>query len=104
GTSIIRIRPSSLLRSRSGPATPYTLPRRVTLTQCPSSPREKGSSFSSGRTGGAAPDPAVGGDATTALGAVEGGGGGESVVDLASAIARDKAAALPLPRATAMIS
>src|SRR5215470_1963429 len=97
--STMTIRPSSLLRSRFGPATPYTLPRRMTLTQRPSSPREKGSSFSSGGTVGAAADPAVGGDATTALGAVDGRGGGESVVDLASAIARDKAAALPLPRA-----
>src|SRR5262245_50825888 len=67
--SIMTIRPSSLLRNRFGFATPYTLPRRVRLTQRPSSPRAiRG--FSSGRMSGAAAGPAVGGaGGTTAAGA-----------------------------------
>src|SRR5262245_66580736 len=71
--STMTIWPSSLLRNRFGPATPYTLPRRVRLTQRPSSPRAGG--FSSGRTGGTAVDPDVGPGGTTAAGAVEGRGG-----------------------------
>ena len=72
------------------------------VTHRPASPRA--GRLSSSRTDGTAAGPTGGADGTTAR-AVEGGGGGiRAVVGAACASARDKAAASPLPSATAMIS
>src|SRR5215813_851118 len=73
------------------------------MSDRPSSPRAGRPSSSRGDGIGAGAAGGVGG--TTPAGGVEGGGGGDGgVVGVACASARDKAAASPLPSATARIS